>query len=263
MEVIGLTGGIATGKSTVSKQLATRGIPVIDADVLAREVVRPGTRALKKIVSTFGPEILQEDGTLNRAKLGAIVFNDGVKRRQLNAIVHPAVRWEMAMGVLKCWLRGEKVCVLDVPLLIESKIYQWVGKVVVIYWSVFLIAQPCARMPLMTTYYPYPRDRGSSAEIQLQRLMQRDKSTRDAARARLQAQLPIAEKLAYADIVIDNSGTQAELEVQVESFARRLHLEAGWSWRLKWLIPPLGLFSAIWTLIWRHVKYSRQEERLG
>jgi dephospho-CoA kinase len=134
--VIGLTGGIATGKSTVSTQLVARGIPVIDADVLARDVVRPGTRALKKIISTFGPEILQEDGSLDRGKLGEIVFRDEEQRRKLNAIVHPAIRWGMVLGVLKCWLRGERVCVLDVPLLIESRIYRWVGKVVVVYWCV-------------------------------------------------------------------------------------------------------------------------------
>ncbi len=136
LTVIGLTGGIATGKSTVSNQLVARGIPVIDADVIAREVVRPGARALKKIVSTFGPDILQEDGTLDRAKLGEVVFRDEEQRRKLNAIVHPAVRRAMALGVLKCWLRGEKVCVLDVPLLVESEIYRWVGKVVVVYWCV-------------------------------------------------------------------------------------------------------------------------------
>lgn len=84
--------------------------------------------------------------------------------------------------------------------------------------------------------------------------MQRDKSTREAARARLQAQLPITEKLEYADIVLENSGTQAELEVQVDAYARRLYLDAGWSWRLKWLIPPLGMFSAMSTLLWRCVK---------
>ncbi|KAH9953308.1 CoaE-domain-containing protein [Russula dissimulans] len=231
MLVIGLTGGIATGKSTVSRQLAARGIPVIDADVLARDVVRPGTRALKKIVSTFGPDILQQDGTLDRQKLGAIVFRDEAQRQKLNAIVHPAVRSAMALGVLRCWLRGEKVCVLDVPLLIESKVYEWVGKVVVVYCS---------------------------AEIQLQRLILRDGLTREDARARLQAQLSIADKLEYADLVLDNSGTQAELEVQVDEFARRFYLEAGWSWRLKWLIPPVGLFAAIWTLIWKRARRRRR-----
>jgi dephospho-CoA kinase len=132
--VIGLTGGIATGKSTVSKQLVARGIPVIDADILARDVVRPGTRTLNKVVSTFGSDILKEDGTLDRPKLGSIVFQDEEQRRKLNAIIHPAVRWAMALSILKFWLRGERVCVLDVPLLIETKIYQWVGRVVVVYW---------------------------------------------------------------------------------------------------------------------------------
>ncbi|KAN0107034.1 CoaE domain containing protein, partial [Russula decolorans] len=234
--VIGLTGGIATGKSTVSRQLAARNIQVIDADVLARDVVRPGTRTLNKIVSTFGPDILKEDGTLDRPKLGAIVFRDEEQRRKLNAIVHPAVRWAMILSVLKYWLRGERVCVLDVPLLIESRIYRWVGKVVVVYCS---------------------------AEIQLQRLMRRDGSTREDARSRLLAQLPIAEKLEYADIVLDNSGTQAELEVHVEELARRLYLEGGWSWRVKWLIPPIGLLSALWTLIWRVVKRRHRRRRVS
>jgi dephospho-CoA kinase len=93
--------------------------------------------------------------------------------------------------------------------------------------------------------------------------MKRDGSTRDAARARLLAQFPIKDKLEYADVVMDNSGTQAELEVQVDEFARRLHLEAGWSWRIKWLIPPLGLLSAIWTLIWRRARHSRRTRRKG
>jgi dephospho-CoA kinase len=98
----------------------------------------------------------------------------------------------------------------------------------------------------------------SSAEIQLQRLIERDKLTRDNARARLESQLAITDKLGYADIVMDNSGTRAELEVQVDEFARRLYLERGWSWRVEWLIPPVGFISAIWTLIWRRVKYARK-----
>ena len=91
--------------------------------------------------------------------------------------------------------------------------------------------------------------------------MQRDGLTREGSRGRLVAQLPTAQKLEYADIVLDNSGTQAELEVQVDELARRLYLEGGWSWRLKWLIPPIGLLSALWTLIWRHVKPSHRSRR--
>ena len=91
--------------------------------------------------------------------------------------------------------------------------------------------------------------------------MQRDGSTRDDAQARLRAQLPIAEKLEYSDLVLDNSGTKAELEVQVDEFARHLYLEAGWSWRLKWLIPPVGLFAAIWTLIWKRARARARKGR--
>jgi dephospho-CoA kinase len=196
---------------------------------------------------------LKEDGTLDRPKLGAIVFRDEEQRRKLNAIVHPAVRWAMILGVLKYWLRGERICVLDVPLLIESKIHRWVGKVIVVYWFVLFKSHMRPTIDGLVT--------SSSAEIQLQRLMQRDGSTREAARSRLQAQLPIAEKLEYADIVLDNSGTQAELEVQVDELVRRLYLEAGWSWRVKWLAPPIGLLSALWTLIWRRVKRRRSRRR--
>ena len=135
-KVIGLTGGIATGKSTVSSLLASHGIPIIDADVLAREVVAPGTRALNQIVAEFGRDILQSDGTLDRPKLGELIFNNDAKRKKLNSIVHPAVRRAMIWRVIKYWLRGEKMCVLDVPLLIEVELWKWMGWVVVVYWWV-------------------------------------------------------------------------------------------------------------------------------
>jgi dephospho-CoA kinase len=102
------------------------GFPVIDADVLAREVVQPGSRGLKQIASHFGE--------LDRAKLGRIIFNDPAKRKVVNGIIHPAVSRAMFWAVVKCWILGYKVCVLDVPLLIEAGIWQWVGKVVVVFW---------------------------------------------------------------------------------------------------------------------------------
>ena len=117
--------------------LKERGVPVIDADILAREVVAPGTLGLRAIVSEFGSEVLQADGSLDRPKLGSIIFNDERKRKKLNAIVHPAVRKAMVWAVFKHWIRGDRACVLDVPLLIESGIWNWVGKVVVVYWCVF------------------------------------------------------------------------------------------------------------------------------
>jgi dephospho-CoA kinase len=134
--VVGLTGGIATGKSTVSSLLKSSNIPVVDADVLAREVVEPGTPALRAIAKEFGPDVLRDDGSLDRPKLGSIVFSDETKRRKLNAIVHPAVRKGMAWAIVGHWLKGERICVVDVPLLVESKLYRFVGRVVVVYWCV-------------------------------------------------------------------------------------------------------------------------------
>ena len=110
------------------------GFPVIDADVLAREVVQPGSRGLKQIASHFGNEVLDERGELDRAKLGRIIFNDPAKRKVVNGIIHPAVSRAMFWAVVKRWILGYKVCVLDVPLLIEAGIWQWVGKVVVVFW---------------------------------------------------------------------------------------------------------------------------------
>src|SRR4051794_3638172 len=112
--VVGLTGGIASGKSTVSRLLSTKHkFPIVDADVIARDVVQPGTSAHKQIVKYFGEEILLKDGSreLDRKKLGDVIFQDAGKRKVLNSIVHPAVRWGMLSSVIKLWLSGESVCI--------------------------------------------------------------------------------------------------------------------------------------------------------
>lgn len=101
--------------------------------MLARETVLPGTSAYTAIVKVFGKDILQSDGYLDRKKLGSVIFSDEQKRKRLNGIVHPAVRRAMILGVVKAWIRGEKVCIVDVPLLIETGIWKWVGRVVVVY----------------------------------------------------------------------------------------------------------------------------------
>lgn len=123
---------------------------------------------------------------------------------------------------------------MDVPLLIEGGLWKWMGKVVVVYCS---------------------------ADIQLQRLMARDNSSREDASARLNSQLPIAQKVEHADIVLDNSGSLQELEQQVHSCLVKLEWTAGWSWRLSWLFPPFALVSVLWTLGWRSVKRSRRQSR--
>jgi len=107
---------------------------VVDADVLARQVVEPGTQGLKGIVTTFGTEILQEDGNLDRKKLGSIIFKDEDKRRLLNKTVHPAIQKAVFWQVLRYWYRGYKYCVLDHPLLIETGLWKWIGLVVVVSW---------------------------------------------------------------------------------------------------------------------------------
>lgn len=138
IQVIGLTGGIATGKSSVSALLKTHKVPIVDADVLARHVVLPGTPGLKKIVEYFGDEVLLPDGALDRKKLGTIIFNDEVKRKKLNSIVHPAVRRAMVWKMMDAWISGEKYCIMDIPLLIEGGLWKWMGKVIVVYWYVTL-----------------------------------------------------------------------------------------------------------------------------
>ena len=118
----------------MSTLLRAHNISIIDADVLARKVVFPGTPALQKIVNHFGQDILLPDGSLDRQKLGSIVFSDERQRKVLNGIVHPAVRRAMLWEVIRCWWRGERMCILDIPLLIESGLWRFVATAVVVYW---------------------------------------------------------------------------------------------------------------------------------
>lgn len=189
---IGLTGGIACGKSTVAEMLEKRGAIIIDADVIAREVVEPGKTALKQLVQHFGSEVLLPDGTLNRKKLGSIVFSDENKREELNSILHPAIRAEMFSRMEHYeQAQPDKLVVVDVPLLYESGLSPMFEKVMVVY------------VP---------------SEVQLERLMNRDGLNRLEAENRIRAQMPIEEKKRLADIVIDNSGSQEKTEAQIEQF---------------------------------------------
>ncbi|MCL6588171.1 MAG: dephospho-CoA kinase [Anoxybacillus sp.] len=176
---IGLTGGIASGKSTVANMLKAWNIPVVDADTIAREVVNIGEEAYVRIVETFGEDVLQENREIDRAKLGALIFHDKEKRNQLNAIVHPAVRKKMLEQRDEI-LQKKPVVVLDIPLLFESNLTHFVDKIIVVYVD---------------------------DAIQLERLMKRNGFSQEEALARIRSQLPLSEKKAYADAVIDNNGT--------------------------------------------------------
>ncbi|MNH95790.1 Dephospho-CoA kinase [compost metagenome] len=192
---IGLTGGIACGKSTVSAMLVSRGAILVDADRIAREVVEPGSPALAKVVDQFGPAVLHPDGTLNRKRLGEIIFSQDEARKQLEGILHPSIRTTMRTRMAEAEQQyPDRLVVVDVPLLYESGLEVMFDEVLVVY---------------------VPREK------QLARLMERDKLTLEQAEERLKAQLPIEQKKEKADIVIDNQGTLEETESQVEQFWRR------------------------------------------
>jgi len=191
---IGLTGGIASGKSTVSAMLRSYSIPVIDADQAAREVVEPGTETLARIVDHFGPDVLNKDGTLARKKLGAIIFQDEAERKVLNGIIHPAVRKRMAEWKDDYLAQGETTIVYDIPLLFESELFYLVDKVLLVYVD---------------------------QQTQLSRLMARDQAGESDARKRIASQMPLEEKRKQADAVVDNSGSKEETEAQLKEILRR------------------------------------------
>jgi len=187
--LVGLTGGIATGKSTVNAMLASPSVRVVDADALAREVVEPGTPAYKQIVAEFGQEVLQPDGHLDRARLAEVVFADPAKRKRLEAITHPAIRARFEKIMADLERAGfDGILIWDASLLVEGGGNKNMDRVVVV-----------------TT----------DPATQLRRLMERDRCSEEAARARTASQMPLAIKARYADYVIDNSGTREQTEARV------------------------------------------------
>lgn len=255
MLVVGLTGGIASGKSTASYLISSHParIPIIDLDVLAREVVEPGQPALAALKSTFGPSVINEaDGTLNRAELGRIAFSTPEKTKLLNKITHGAIRRRMVWKLFTYWIKGEKIVVVDTPLLVEAGLWKFCGELVLVY---------CKK------------------EDQLTRMLARDGQskglTEQDAKQRLAAQLPLDDKLIYADTILDNStnlteraqdqndalqapqwtqnldkSTSLALRIQVDRLVNRW--VDGYSgvnslrWLLQWLVPPFGLLAGAW-----------------
>lgn len=183
---VGLTGGIGSGKSEVSRLLAAHGAVIVDADRIAREVVEPGTPGLAAVVAEFGPGIVTADGALDRPKLGAIVFADTGRRTALNAIVHPLVRARSAE--IEAAADPDAVVVHDVPLLAENGLAPLFDLVIVI---------------------------DAAEETRLDRLVRLRGMTLEEARARMAAQATREERLAVADLVIDNDGPLEALEAQV------------------------------------------------
>jgi dephospho-CoA kinase len=185
--LVGLTGGIGSGKSTVARMLSGRGAVVLDADVLARDAVEPGAPGFEAVRARFGEAVVAPDGSLDRRALASIVFSDDDARADLEAIVHPLVRRGIAEAVA-AHADTDEVVVVDSPLLIETGAHEG-------FPVVMLVTAP--------------------TETRVARLVARGMSEHDV-RARIAAQMPLADKLAHADVVIDNEGAEADLEAQVD-----------------------------------------------
>ena len=199
MVTIGLTGGIASGKSTVAGMLQEKGALLLDADLIAREIVKPGEKAWQEIADWLGEGILTPEGTIDRRRLGELVFSDPEIREKINRITHPRIVQELLFRAEK--LKQENpglVLVLEVPLLIESGLHRMVDMI-----------------DLVLLVYV-------SKEIQLTRLLQRDRLSARQAMNRLQAQMPLPEKRKFAHYIIDNSGSKQYTAKQVELFWNRV-----------------------------------------
>ncbi len=186
--VIGLTGGIASGKSTVSNLFKEMDITVVDADIEARLAVMKGESAYVKILAEIGEDILLDNGEIDRQRLGSIIFYQEEKRQILNEIVHPEVRKRMRDQVEQAIKNSEEVVVLDIPLLFESKLTYMVDKTLLVYVN---------------------------NETQLKRLIERNNLSEGDARARIRSQMPLSDKIKLADAVIDNNGSIADTKKQL------------------------------------------------
>jgi dephospho-CoA kinase len=203
VHLFGLTGGIASGKSTVAARLRARAVPVIDADEVAREVVAPGTPGLRALVDAFGEEILDPTGALDRKRMAGIVFSDDAARKKLNAITHPRIGHRTAERADDLRRAGEPLGCYEAALLVENALAD-------------------AFRPLVVVSCP--------EAVQIERVLSRDDASRDEALARIRAQKPLAEKVAVADFVIDTTGTLEEnrkrTDEVIAAVCERLGLDA-------------------------------------
>jgi dephospho-CoA kinase len=189
VHVFGLTGGFATGKSTVVARFRARGVPVVEADVLAREVVQPGSEGLERVVEAFGRDVLDANGALDRKRLAERVFSDRSARERLESLLHPLIRALQKTRMAEIAARGELLACYEAPLLVEVGLASELRPLVVV---------------------------GSDEATQIERARRRDGLDETAARARIRAQMPLAEKRALADYFIENEGTLEELIAETD-----------------------------------------------
>jgi len=220
MFIVGLTGGIASGKSTVSKIMTEMGVDIIDGDLIARQVVKPGTKAWTQIKEKFGDEVIQENGEIDRSKLAQIIFGNEDKRKLLNSITHPEIYKQIYKQLFLFLLVGKQFVVLDFPLLYETgKIVKYLYKVIVVH---------CSR------------------EQQIERLMARNNYSVEESVQRINSQMSLEEKCRMCDLVIDNSKGVVETRKQVERIVNELKSSyAHWKIRIPFYLISLTLFGSI------------------
>lgn len=196
MLIAGLTGGIASGKSTVARMFSEEGGYVVDADIISREVVAPGKKGWQEVVDFFSADVLNKDGTLNRKKLGDIVFSNPKKRKKLEEILHPKIYKEQTKEIKEILKRDSRaIVIVDVPLLIEVNKHKNFDRVILVYVS---------------------------PQIQIERLMKRDGLSLRDAHLRISAQMPIESKVKYAHYVINNEGSLKKTRERVREVFQKL-----------------------------------------
>ncbi|XP_015795993.1 uncharacterized protein LOC107372299 [Tetranychus urticae] len=232
MLLIGLTGGIASGKSTVSRYLVEKGVKVIDADLIAHQVTEPGTPAWKKIKDEFGSSILTEEGAINRDELGKIIFQDQEKRKLLNRITHPYIQREIFMQILTAFIHFEHYVVLDLPLLFEvSKFTNLFHKIIVV---------------------------NVNEQQQIERLNKRNNYSAEEAQLRISSQMPLSEKCRLADYVIDNDETIEKTKEQVDSILNELNTSKAYlKYRFLLLFLLFNLLLFIYVFINRLSRFVK------
>ncbi|XP_044975613.1 dephospho-CoA kinase-like isoform X1 [Hordeum vulgare subsp. vulgare] len=206
MRLVGFTGGIASGKSTVSGLFKSAGVPVVDADVVARNVVQKGTGGWKKIVKTFGNDILLENGEIDRALLGQIVFSDPEKRELLNRLLASHMSCGIFWEILKLWVKGCTVITVDILLLFETKMDRWTNPVVVVWVD---------------------------PKTHIERLMLKDGCSEEQAQSRISAQLALDWKKSEPDIVINNSGSVEDTKEQFREVLKQVSAPLTWKERMR------------------------------